>query len=150
MADADVARSRAALGRLVDPAATAFDDEVEIAPDDRADEVSLRLSELFARRPELTAVMIRLGGAEVGVATVSRLRAAAGQANVALSSTNLAMAELSMGDRATLPGLSGQYRLIHFTCAEASCSAAQVRSFYDPRTVLVCPVAGHGPMELVR
>lgn len=149
MTDAEVVRARAALARLIDPAATRFDDEVEIASDDRADEVSLRLGILFDERPEVKALLIRLGGREVGVATLARLRAAKGKAHTPMSPAG-PVAEVSMADRASLPGSSSQYRLVHFGCAYPDCQATEVRSFYDARTVPVCPTAGHGRMELRR
>ncbi|MDT0343880.1 hypothetical protein [Streptomyces litchfieldiae] len=141
--DTDIARARGVYGRLIDPDATGFGARLDVTPDDRADEVSLRLSRLFGERPELAGVMIRLGGRDVGVSTPARLRAAAGQANVAVP-------EAGMADRASLPGLSGQYRAIRFACGSAGCGAAQTLSYYDPRLHPVCAEAGHGAMELQR
>ncbi|RBM16856.1 hypothetical protein DEH69_16110 [Streptomyces sp. PT12] len=140
--DTDVNRARGLYGRLIDTAATRFGAALDLDPDDRADEVSRRLAELFGARPGIEGVMLRLDGRDVGVATPRRLRAAEGLAGPA--------AEWGAGDRAGLPGRSGRYRPVWFDCATPGCGAAEARSFYDERAVPVCPDERHGPMELRR
>ncbi|WP_159001579.1 hypothetical protein [Streptomyces sp. SBT349] len=142
--DTDVIRARRLYGRLIDADADpgAGGVVLDVVSDERADEVSRRLAELFAERPGVDAVVLRVNGHPIGASTRARVVAAAGFAG--------ATPEFGMADRAALPGLSGQYRLVRFACARPGCRAREARSFYDERTVPVCAAAGHGVMELLR
>ncbi|MFD5081692.1 hypothetical protein ACFWOG_03510 [Kitasatospora sp. NPDC058406] len=144
MTNDGVAGARSRLGRLIDPNARAADvgDHLDITAEDRADRVRSRLDAMFRDRPELSAVMIRLDGRDVGIATAYRIRSTAG--------TAAEQPDFGTSDRASLPVLSQQFRVIRFVCRIGSCSGAAVRSYYDHRTVPVCTTAQHGRLELQR
>ncbi|MFI9328748.1 hypothetical protein ACIGZJ_14520 [Kitasatospora sp. NPDC052868] len=144
MTNKDVRRAQARLGRLIDPGARAAEvgDRLDITAEERSDEVRSRLELMFRTRPGLTAVVIRLDGQDIGIATPSRLVATAGTAGD--------QPEFGGSDRATLPGLSQQFKAIRFVCAVPACDRSSILSYYDPRALPVCDVAGHGTMGLRR
>ncbi|MEK2493194.1 hypothetical protein WN990_26935 [Kitasatospora purpeofusca] len=144
MTNDGVARARSRLGLLIDPGARAVDvgGHLDITTEDRADRVRSRLGTMFRERPELSAVMIRLDGRDVGIATAHRILATAGTAGE--------QPDFGTSDRASLPGLSQQFRVVRFACRVGSCAGSAVRSYYDARTVPVCDVTGHGTLELQR
>lgn len=142
MAKLEIDRARSLHGRIIDSGATRFDDYLDIDRNERADQVSLRLTAAFTERPELTALMLRIDGCDIGISTPAQVRTAAGHAGNA--------PDLGMAERSSLPGLSQQYRLIRFACKDSTCTAAEVHSYYDPRIIPVCSDKAHGPMELQR
>ncbi|MGY0465966.1 hypothetical protein ACW14Y_37770 [Kitasatospora sp. cg17-2] len=144
MTNEDVRRAQIRLGRLIDTGARPAEvgTELDVTAEERSDEVRSRLETLFRTRPGLRAVMIRLDGRDIGIATPHRLGLTAGTAGE--------QPEFGAADRATLPGLSQQFKAIRFVCAVPACDRASVLSYYDPRTLPACDITGHGTMELRR
>ncbi|MGW4803258.1 hypothetical protein [Kitasatospora sp. NPDC004272] len=142
MTDNGVRWTRAALAQLIDPEARPADSggHLDVSAEDRSDQVRSRLEARFRERPELSALTIRLDGQDIGIATRRRLRATAGTAGE--------QPEFGGADRAALPGPSQQFKAVRFACR--SCGATAVRSYYEPRDLPECGVAGHGPLEFRR
>jgi hypothetical protein len=88
------------------------------------------------RQHDVDAVAIRYHGELLGVAT---------RRSVGEGDETLANAEVSSGDRATLPGESGQYRAIRYRC-RAGCHE-ELAVFHDARFVPECPAAEGERME---
>lgn len=57
-------------------------------------------------------------------------------------------AQLSSGDRGSLPGRSTRYRLIWLMCPE--CGTKVPCLFYDECDIPICANLSHGPMEMLR
>ncbi|MFD7734933.1 hypothetical protein ACFV6F_31695 [Kitasatospora phosalacinea] len=142
MTDNGVRWARAALAGLIDPDARPVDvgGRLDVSAEERSDEVRPRLEAVFLEQPGLSAVMIRLDGQDVGIATRRRLRETAGTAGE--------QPEFGGAERASLPGSSQQFKAVRFACG--SCGATAVRSYYEPRDLPECGVAGHGTLELQR
>ncbi|MER5466387.1 hypothetical protein ABT010_38265 [Streptomyces sp. NPDC002668] len=143
MAHDHVTQARSVLGRLIEPGASSYDDYLDIAAEERADQVRSRLADVFRERPMFAGLMLRLDGHQIGVSTPARVASAGGTAGDA--------PEFGASDRAGLPGRSQQYKVIRFGCTTIGCPGTDVRSYYDPRTVPVCTVvAAHGMLALQR
>ncbi len=143
MADEDdpAALARQLYSRLIDPSMTDYDDALDL-PDASTGvgEVSDRLSDRFSATPALKAIIIRVGGKDVGVSTPARVSRASGYAGPDPG--------FGSAERSELPGRSSGYRVIVFRCGK--CALESYRSFYDARSVPKCQTSGHGKMDLVR
>ena len=136
-----VALARRLYSRLIDSGLTGYDDVLDL-PDDTtgAGEVAGLLNDRFTAAAAPKAIMIRVGGKDVGVSTPAMIKRAAGYAGPDPG--------LGSAERSQLPGRSTGYRAIVFSCEK--CAARSYQAFYDGRSIPVCPMSGHGPMELVR
>jgi hypothetical protein len=138
-----VGLARRVYSRLIEPGLTEYDGMLDLPNAEAgAGEVADILKGRFAAARPPKAIMIRVGGKDVGVSTLAAIKKADGYAG---KDPGFASAE-----RSELPGTSTRYRAIVFSCKEGQCDAKAYRSFYDPDDIPVCPVAGHGLMELVR
>lgn len=140
--DDPAALAKRLYARLIDPGVTDFDSKLEL-PDTstNAGELSDLLKNRFRESPAPRAIMIRVGGSDVGVSTPTKVYGADGYAGPDPGG-------LGSAERAELPGRSTQYRVIVFRCNK--CRENSYFSYYDPRRIPDCPVKGHGTMKLQR
>ena len=133
---------RERYGNLLDADLDRFEvaETVEEAPDRAAMRKQLR--ELFDRHPGVDRILIIIDKERAGVAARTQADRDAGSAGDGESSLNL-----GASDGATLPGLSGQFRLITFACPRSGCPEKVLRSFYDNRRIPACS-RHEVPMEM--
>ncbi len=129
-------------GLLVDPRQESAQvlRRLDIAPGTPSDVAAAALDMVFRRDPDCAAVVVMVGGRQIGVAGRDRIAALVEAAGTAREDVSL-----SSGDRAFLPGYPTRYEVFVFGCEE--CDRHVYRILADERPP-ACE-AGHGPLRLV-
>lgn len=141
LTDDQVARWRMRYASLLASAGVDAKLTEDVTQDEDQADVRRRLSLVFADRPDVERIRLRVNGREIGVATRAKVMRDPGHAGA----TDTPF-DPGAGDGATLPGHPSQFRAVSFACESAGCRAGELRSFYDERYVPQCP--RHGAMKV--
>jgi hypothetical protein len=128
---------------VLDFSAVEYEDALDVPPTTRLPELRRRLRSRYRERPDVDRVMVRVGGHDIGVAT----RAGAEKDLGHLGTESSASVGPGSGDGATLPGLPGEFRAVHYKCGDQDCDRTALRSFFDERDIPEC--AAHPAIRMV-